>query len=413
MVPAPYFHLFGYLSGGLSILLLGIFYGTRIRGSRLWTIIVTPLASIIGSGFLVVAPLLYQNFGRYHLLVIVLINALAISLGWVVTTNIYHFEPLLRNGNSHTRLLRGIERAASLVLGISYMISVSFYLSLLSAFALNFIGVHSQPGVRLLTTAILAFIGIFGFLRGLHGMEALEKIAVKINLSVVFGFLSALVLSAGYLRVNGTAKPELASPMLSLESLRVLGGMLLIVQGFETARYLGKDYTAGERSRGLVFAQLIAAVVYIFFVPLAAPLAVDLTQAADETAIISIVGQAAFGLAPALSIAAIFSQFGAAVADTVGTGGILEEETRGRIHRRVGYLIVTGLAVSLVWARDVFSVLTLASRSFALYYAFQALMAAILAFDQPEMAYRKARLILFPALTILMLLITIFAIPAH
>jgi hypothetical protein len=413
MVPAPYFHLFGYLSGGLSILLLVIFYGAKIRGSRLWTIIVTPLASIIGSGFLVVAPLLYQNFGRYHLLAIVLINALAISTGWVVSTNINHFEPLLHNGNDHTRLLRGMERAASLVLGISYIISVGFYLSLLSAFTLNFFGVHSRLFVRLLTTAILAFIGLFGFLRGLHGMEALEKIAVKVNLSVIFGLLATLVLSAGYLRVNGTVRPELAIPELSMDSLRILGGMLLIVQGFETARYLGKDYTKVERSRGLVFAQLIAAVIYILFVPLAAPLAVDLTQAADETAIISIVGRAAFGLAPALSVAAIFSQFGAAVADTVGTGGILEEETRGWIRRRVGYLLVTGLAIILVWTRDVFSVLALASRSFALYYALQAVMAAVLAHDNPEMEYRTVRLILFPSLAILMLLITVFAIPAH
>ncbi len=413
MVPAPYFNLFGYISGGFSILLLVLFFGTSIRRSRLWTIVVTPLASIIGSGFLVVAPLLYQNFGRYHLLAIVLINVFAISLGWVVSTNIHYFEPLLQNGNGHAKLLRAIERGSSVVLGLSYVISVGFYLSLLSAFSLHALGMESRIGVRLLTTAILVFIGLFGYLRGLHGMESLEKVAVNGKLSVISGLLVALVLSAGYLRVNGMIRPELASPALSLESLRILGGMLLIVQGFETTRYLGKDYSAAERNRGMITAQLIAAFIYILFVPLAAPLAVDLTRAADETAIISIVGRAAFGLAPALSIAAIFSQFGAAVADTVGTGGILEQETRGRIRRRVGYLIVTGLAIILIWTLDVFSVLTLASRSFALYYALQAIMATILAYDQPEIKHRWTRMILFTLLAMLMLLITIFAIPAH
>jgi hypothetical protein len=413
MVPEPYYHIFGYISGALSIALIVIFYGSKLRQSRIWTIVVTPLASIIGSGFLVVAPLLYQNYGRYHLIAIVAINLFALLLGWVLRTNIHQFEPLLRNGNGHTRLLKGIERAASIVLGTSYVISVGFYLSLLSAFTLDIFGIDSDLSIRLLTTAILIFIGGFGYFLGLHGLESLEKISVNVKLSVIFGLLVSLVLSASYLRVNGNGHPELANPILNMDSLRILGGMLLIVQGFETTRYLGKDYTPSERSRGLLIAQMIAAVIYILFVPLAAPLAIDLTQAADETAIITIVGRAAFGLAPALSIAAIFSQFGAAVADTVGTGGILEQETRGRVRRRLGYVLVSILAVILIWTQDVFSVLTLASRSFALYYAFQAVMATILVYDQPELRMRKLKLIVFPLLALAMFLVAIFAIPAH
>ena len=413
MVPAPYFNLFGLISGGFSILVLAAFFSTKIRDSRLWTIVVTPLASIIGSGFLIAAPLLYQNFGRYHLLAIIVINAFALCVGWVLNTNIHYFEPLLNNGNGHAKLLRGIERGSSIILGVSYIISVGFYLSLLSAFSLNIFGVDSGLGVRLISTGILIFIGLFGFLRGLHGLEGLEKIAVKVNLSVIAGVLLALILSAGYLRVNGNVRPELSSPAFTGRSLQILAGLLLIVQGFETTRYLGKDYTPGERARGLLIAQVIAALVYIIFVPLAAPLAVDLTQASDATVIISIVGRAALGLAPALSVAAIFSQFGASVADTVGTGGILEEESRGRIRRRVGYLLVAGLAAILIWTSDIFSVLTLASRSFALYYAFQAIMASILVYDQPEISHRKMRLILFPLLALLLLLIAIFAIPVH
>ncbi|TFH36358.1 MAG: hypothetical protein E4G99_05120 [Anaerolineales bacterium] len=413
MVPVNYFNLFGYISGGLSILMLFVFYGTRLRYSRLWTIVVTPLASIIGSGFLVVAPLLYQNFGRYHSYAIVLINLFALGIGWILRTNIHHFEPLLENGNGHTQLLLRIESGARILLGVSYIISVGFYLSLLSSFALNIFEIESYLGVRLLTTAILIFIGLFGFLRGLHGLEKLEKISVNIKLSVIAGLVLALILSAGYFKVNGTVRPELAIPSLSFQSLQILGGMLLIVQGFETTRYLGKDYTAKERARGLLIAQLIAALIYIVFVPLAAPLAVDLTQASNETAIISIVGRAGFGLATSLSLAAIFSQFGAAVADTVGSGGILEEETRGRVRRRVGYLLVTILAAITIWTGNIFSVLSLASRAFALYYAFQAVMASILSYDHPEIPYRRVRLILFPVLAVILVLIAIFAIPAH
>jgi hypothetical protein len=215
------------------------------------------------------------------------------------------------------------------------------------------------------------------------------------------------------LQINGEINGPQAFPNLNIDSVLVLSGMLLIVQGFETTRYLGADYTPAERARGQLLAQVIAAGVYILFVPLAAPMATNLGDAADATAIIAIVSRAAWGLAPALSLAAIFSQFGAAVADTIGTAGILEEETKGRIRRRTGYALVTSLAVILIWSVDLFEVLSLASRSFALYYAFQAVMAAILVIETPGVLYKRFRSILFPSLAIVLLLISIFAIPAH
>ena len=111
--------------------------------------------------------------------------------------------------------------------------------------------------------------------------------------------------------------------------------------------------------------------------------------------------------------AAIFSQFGAGVADTVGTGGIVEEESRGRIPRRVGYVLVCALAILLIWVADIFQVLTLASRAFALYYALQAIIATVVVHRQSNGPYRRAKLVLFPILAVLLLLVAIFAIPAH
>ncbi|MGD8604016.1 MAG: hypothetical protein PVF49_05520, partial [Anaerolineales bacterium] len=267
--------------------------------------------------------------------------------------------------------------------------------------------------VKLLTTAALAIIGVTGFFKGLRGMEGMEKIAVRINLSIIAGLLVSLAVSAAFLEANGEMSGPQDIPILNLDSVLLLSGMLLIVQGFETTRYLGADYTPAERARGQLLAQLIAAGVYVLFVPLAAPLATHLGDAASATAIIPIVSRAAWGLAPALSLAAIFSQFGAAVADTIGTAGILEEETKGRLRRRVGYALVTGLAMILIWTVDLFEVLTLASRAFALYYAFQAVMASILVVETPGVLYKRFRSILFPSLAVVLLLITIFAIPAH
>ena len=404
--------LHGILGGVLTVLFLGLFYLTPMRRSRMWTIIVTPLASIIGSGFLVVAPLLYSNFGQVSLPAIVLINLFALAVGLVMRTNIKYFEPLLENGLMGNRFVLITERASNSALAISYVISIAFYINLLSSFALELFGLREILAIRLMTTMLLAFIGIFGFLRGLHGLEALEKIAVNAKLSII-GALVLVLISSNVLRVwNGSPSADLAMPELRVESLQILGGMLLIIQGFETTRYLGRTYTRQERARALLAAQLIAAVIYVLFVALAAPFS-KAVEEITEVAIIQIVGAVAIGLPAVLSLAAIFSQFGAGVADTVGTGGIVEEESRGRIPRRMGYVMVAALAILLIWTQDIFEVLTLASRAFAGYYGLQAAIATVVTYRQNPGNKRRLKLILFPSLAVCLFLIAIFAIPAH
>ncbi len=404
--------LLGVLGGLATLAVLALFYLTSLGRSKMWTIIVTPLASIIGSGFLVVAPLLYDNFGRSAMAAIIIINIYALAIGWVMRTNIHQFEPMLENSHGGKFLL-AIERLSNWSLGISYVISIAFYISLLSAFALELFSLHQPLLAKGLTTVLLAFIGGYGYLRGLHGLEKLEKIAVNTKLAIIAALLVVLA-GASILRMtNGDAAAPMADIGLGLHGLQILGGMLLITQGFETARYLGKDYTRAERSRAMLYAQLIAATVYVLFVFLAQPFS-DSIYEVNETAIIQLVGAVAFGGAAALSLAAIFSQFGAGVADTVGTGGIVEEETRGRIRRRVGYLIVCSLSIVLIWIFDIFEVLTLASRMFALYYALQAIIASVvIARQDPGTPRRLVKLALFPVLAVSLLLAAAFAIPAH
>ena len=403
--------LLGLLGAVATGIILAAFYFTAAGRSRMWTIIVTPLASIIGSGFLVVAPLLYGNFGRGSVLAIILINVYALGVGWVMRTNIRDFEPLLENAHGG-RFLLATERLSNLALAISYVVSIAFYISLLSSFALELFALREPLLVRGLTTLLLAAIGGYGFLRGLHGMERLEKVAVNSKLSIIGGLVVVLA-AARILPASGsaTARP-LAAFNPGLHSLQILGGMLLITQGFETARYLGKDYTRRERARAMLLAQLIAAAIYVAFVALAEPFSQTMEQV-DETAIIQLVGAVALGLPVVLSIAAIFSQFGAGVADTVGTGGIVEEESRGRISRRVGYVIVCAMAVALIWVNDIFQVLTLASRAFAFYYALQAVIATVVTRRQNPGQQRVAKLVFFPVLALSLLLVAVFAISAH
>jgi hypothetical protein len=412
-LPHSFYLINGIISLVSMLALMGVFFFTPVRRSRLWTIVVTPLASIIGSGFLVVAPLLYRSFGKYNLGAIAILNLLALGLGWIMQTNILHFEPHLQEHWKQRDWLYLTDRASSIVLALAYTVSVGFYLSLLSSFALQLVGVHTDMLLRLLTTAILIFIGTYGFLKGMHGLEGLEKAAVNSKLSIIGGLLLALALSARFMNVNGIQGSTLNSPPLNLQSLLVLGGMLLVVQGFETARYLGADYAPKERARGLLIAQLVAAAVYLLFVPLASSLAGDLSGAPSETEIIAIVGRAAFAVAPTLALAAVFSQFGAAVADTVGTGGIIEEESQRRIPRRQGYIVLVLIAMVLIWSRSIFSVLALASRAFALYYLFQSVIAIGVMARSPGLPHRRLKLIIFPGLAMVMLGITVFAIPAY
>ena len=138
----------GILGGMLTAAFLGLFYLTPLRRSRMWTIIVTPLASIIGSGFLVAAPLLYSNFGRWSLPAILVINGFALAVGFIIRTNIIYFEPLLEEGLIGNRFVLMTERLSNAALGISYIISIAFYLNLLSSFALELFDLREQLSVK-------------------------------------------------------------------------------------------------------------------------------------------------------------------------------------------------------------------------------------------------------------------------
>ncbi len=103
-----------------------------------------------------------------------------------------------------------------------------------------------------------------------------------------------------------------------------------------------------------------------------------------ETAIIGLMALVAPILPLLLTAAALAAQFSAAVADTSGSGGLIEELTGGTVSVRVAYalLVVTGLA--LTWALNVFEIITYASRAFAFYYAIQSAIAAAGAARQEE-----------------------------
>jgi amino acid transporter len=203
---------------------------------------------------------------------------------------------------------------AAFALAIAYIVSVAFYLRLLSAFVLHRAGPNVELLANLVTTAILIFIGLTGYLRGLRALERLEVYSVTIKLAIIVGLLIGLAMfdthSVGDLLTRAIPVEDYDG----LEKLRLLAGLLLVVQGFETSRYLGSKYDADTRVKTMRLAQILSGLIYIVFVILALPLLTYLnTPHPSETAIIDLAGLVSPVLPALLVVAAVMSQFSAAV----------------------------------------------------------------------------------------------------
>ncbi len=102
------------------------------------------------------------------------------------------------------------------------------------------------------------------------------------------------------------------------------------------------------------------------------------------------------------------SQFSAAIADTLGAGGVLEQESKGRLKLAVIYPAITIIASLLIWTTHIFELVSIASRAFALFYFLQALLATRLALFQESGVRRTVLVPAYLALAGLMALIVVF-----
>jgi len=378
----------------------------KIRNANFWRATVTPLASIIGSGFLVVVPLLAHTTGSLSLAAILGIVLISLWLGSAMRFNILHLPRLAQLGDR--RAVDILERLSNLALLAAYTVSVAFYVRLLSSFALTAFGSNSELYGNILTTVLLSGIGLYGLSKGLHGLERLEEYSVSVKLAIIL----ALLVGLAYHDVT----PHQSVPALHLptqgwwHSVQVLFGMLLIVQGFETSKYLGSAYSENLRAKSMLLAQLIAGVIYVLFVLLALPtMGQFYSVKPSETAVIDLSRDVSVALPALLIIAAIMSQFSAAVADTIGSGGVAEYESNQRVSPRYAYLAVVALSIGLVWVSNIFEIIALASKTFAFYYLLQAALAFWLAKNLDHIKFRKFRIVSFASLVCLMFIVVLVA----
>jgi len=363
----------------------------------------TPLASIFGSGFLVIVPILAGAVGQYSVIAMGFICLLAYFVGEVIRYNIKYVEPELSKGASNKTLV--LEKVSDVSLILAYVISVCLYLHILSAFVLNGIGQDTPFNESLLTSVIILLITAIGLFKGLNSLEGLEKWALGITLLIIvilcFSFFNY---DASLLSTASMFKYPTASDYSVWEVTTILGGALIVVQGFETSRYLGHVYDAETRIKSSRYSQYLSAAIYIIFVSLALPIVHQLNGNYNDHSLIELVGIVSAVLITPLILAATLSQFSAAVADTIAASGNMVEIGKGVVTEKQGYLLVGIGAFILTWTVNTFEVLALASRAFALYYLLQ----CFVAYSITKSLLKRCLLIL---ISIVLGFITVFAVP--
>jgi hypothetical protein len=382
-----------------------ILWSPKLTNWTNWRAMTTPLASIIGSGFLVLGPILDASYGKYAPLVMLLLCLAAYLYGSAIRYNIKMLgeDDFTRSGQA-----KALEEISAWVLGFAYVISVAYYLNLFGAFAMSLTAADTPANARLVTTAVFLVIVFIGWTRGFKALEQLEYVSVTIKLAIIVGLLIGLSVffagkfSAGELVFN-------ASEVTGWGAVTLAFGLIVTVQGFETSRYLGDTYDAETRRNSMRMAQLLSSAIYMTYIVLFAYVFKRGQLEMSETAIVDMLGIVAPILPVILVGAALSAQFSAAVADTGGSGGLINELTHNRVSPQTAYVVLAVIGILLTWSLNVFQIITYASRAFALYYGLQAGIAAVSAWRQNERANATG----FALLMLLGFAITLFGQPVE
>ena len=364
----------------------------------------TPLASIFGSGFLVMVPILAGAVGTYAILAMALVCALAFCVGSVIRFNIQAAEPALAKSPHESTV--AFERSSDLALVLAYVISVCLYLHILSAFVLGSVHLDSSFNEDLLTTAVIVLIVAVGVTRGLAGLSALEGLALLVTLVIIVLLVVGFGLYDAHAWRSSTGITLFrAQPHSLWEMLTIVAGTLIVVQGFETTRYLGDTFSADTRVRASRWSQIISTAVYLIFIAVALPLVHTLNGHYDDNSLIHLAAAASPLLVAPLVIAAAMSQFSAAVADTLAATGNLEEVTHHQLKLRYATLVVGAGAIALTWTADTMQIVALASRAFAFYYLLQCMVAI-------SVSRSRRQRVFFAVIAAVLGFVTVFAVPA-
>ena len=211
---------------------------------------------------------------------------------------------------------------------------------------------------------------------------------------------------------NGQWRVNAAPPRVTWHSIQVVLGLLIVVQGFETSRFLRGEYPAELRVRTMRYGQLISTVIYVSFFALATITIGRTSRINDVAAVIDMMLVVATVVPFMLTIGALCAQLSAAIADAIGAAGLISEVTSKRIDRRHAYPFIAVVGVALTWLIDVYEIVALASKAFALFYAAQCVVAVAVAVHAKNVRLRAVRVTGYAILTVISIVTVVFGIAA-
>ncbi|RZM32363.1 MAG: hypothetical protein EOP67_28110, partial [Sphingomonas sp.] len=328
---------------------------SRFAKSTAWRATVTPLASIIGSGFLICGPLLAREFGSAAILAMAALLAIAYAVGAVIRFNIIHVENIAPKLSLNDPMAWAM-RAAQVMLAIAYAVSVAYYLKLLAEFTMKPLGITAEwHGLvaNIVVTVIILLLTTLTFSGDIRKIEHAAHASVSVKLGIIAGLLAGL----GVWWATRTGAPlDLPPTRLSWSGIPMLLGLLITVQGFETSRYMGDSYDQATRVKTMRYAQWLSSAIYLAFLALLTPFLSQAQHAEGVAGILDIMELVAPALGIFVLIGAVSSQLSAAIADSIGSGGLMVEVSRRKLGVREAFITASALSIAVVWLTDPFSV---------------------------------------------------------
>jgi hypothetical protein len=399
----------GVFNSLLAVLTLAglawVLYRPKVQESDAYKATVVPLAEIMDVGFIVFSPIIILLFGYAAPWAMLGLCVLAILTGLAISYNINNYEPLVGKPDP----LHRWDAFARWALVAASVVNVAYYALLLMTLVLLPLGDLYSPGLAAVTAAVLlGILTIYGFAKGLMALNELGNKATAFNLSAIAAVLVAFATYNVQRLVGGDFNwPHLNAP-IDAEAVRKLLGLFVLVQGFESSRYIGAYLSADTRVKTMRFAQYISSTVYVLFVALSLILFATVKAPHNVTAIFVVSKQVSVFLPFLIMAAGLGSQLSAIVNDTETRTEMLAQQVGDRLPRRWTFPLFLVPAIIIVLLTNVTAAVALASRVFAAYYLLQTLIAARLAWR----AEKWGSVALFTGIGLAMAAVAVFGIPS-
>ena len=382
-----------------------LLYRPKVQQSAIYKATVVPLAEIMDVGFIVFSPIIILLFGYDATWAMLGLCLLGILTGVAISYNVNNYEPLLGKRDP----LHRWNSVALWALLAASVVNVGYYAQLLMTLVWLPLGDVYSPGLVTATAALLlAVLTIYGFAKGLMALNDLGNRTTAFNLSAI---VAVLVAFAAYnvqrLVAGDFAWPHFNAPD-DTEAFRKLLGLFVLVQGFESSRYIGAYFSADMRVTTMRSAQYISSAVYVLFVAFSLVLFASVMAPHDVTAIFEVSEQVSAFLPFLIMAAALGSQLSAIVNDTETRTEMLAGQVGDRLPRRWTFPLFLVPSILVVLLTDVSSVVALASRVFAAYYLSQALIAGRLAWRGGRWAW----VAFFAIIALAMTVVAVFGLPS-